>query len=139
MHTERSGYAISSFLAGLLSLLVMLLEISTIGDTRNLLRVQVYFSWLIPFALVLVADQNPYGLHNIHVSLAWHTRARVLGALGGMVQSVAFAIWAMVIWAEKGSAVQPFFPIVISILALQTLVLLAIAWALATVDKTRHE
>jgi len=66
----------------------------------------VYFSWLIPFALVLVADQNPYGLHNISVSPTWHTRVRVLGALGGMVQS---------------------------------LVPLAIAWALATVDKTRHE
>ncbi len=139
MHTERSGYAISSFLAGLLSLLVMLLEIATIGDTHNLLRVQVYFSWLIPFVLVLVADQNPYGLHNISVSLAWHTRVRVLGALGGMVQSLAFAIWAAVIWAEKGSAVQPFFPVVIVLLALQTMVLLTIAWALVTVDKMRQE
>lgn len=139
MHTERSGYAISSFLTGLLSLLVMLLMIATIGDTHNLLRVQIYFSWLIPFCVVLVADQNPYGLHNGSVAPFWHKAVRVLCALGAMLQSLGFAIWAIVIWVEKGSAVQPFFPVVIGILAAQIPLLFAIAWALATARRIRHE
>ena len=137
MHTERSGYAISSFLAGVHSLQLMVLMFASVGDKDFLLNVQ-WFAWQIPLDVVLVADQNPHGYANTSVSARWHTLIRVAGALGAMIQSVAFAIRAIVLWAEQGSNVQPFLPVAIAVLVLALPVLFALAWALATVDRTRR-
>jgi hypothetical protein len=137
MHSERSGYAISSFLAGVHSLLLMVLMFASVGDKNFVLNVQ-WFAWQIPLDVVLVASPIQADFSNPNVSARWHTLIRVLGALGAMVQSIAFAIWATVLWAEQGSDVQPFLPVAITVLVLATPLLFALAWALVAVDRVRR-
>ena len=121
MH-PKLNYSTTTFLLGICAIAFACVVGSTIGDTDNVLRVQLWFAWQIPFYVIGVSDQNPHvRIDKQHAALPFFVRLAFVAA--AMIQSVAFLVWGAVHWSGIEGAVPAFFPLVVALLGGYTLLL----------------
>lgn len=139
MHSRRTGDGVSWFLTGLYSLTLMVLLLASEGNTDRIVWIQGPFSWHVVLLVILMCDFNRYNMHNASISWAKQTLVKIVAVLCAMLQSLGFAIWAAVVWGEQGADVLPFYPVIVTVLGVQTLITGAIAVALGSVDLNHHD
>ena len=114
MH-PKLNYSVATFMLGICAIMFACVVGSTIGDTGNVLRVQLWFSWQIPCYVIAVSDQNPHvRINKEHAMLPFFVRLAFV--VGAMIQSVAFIVWGAVHWSGISGTVPAFFPLVVALL-----------------------
>lgn len=102
----QDDYALVSFCAGIYAVVFMLLLVVSVGDEANRLNVQAWFSWHAVLLVVLVSDP-PRQMGGAALSASarrWHAFVRQVMLLVAALQSLGFAIWAIVEWTRAPAA-----------------------------------
>ncbi len=115
----RLSYSLLSSLAGVYALLLVGVIMSSKGDHKQELDLFFWFPWQLIFLVCIVTDHNPHDLHLYNVATWTQTAIRVVGCVCMTLQTLAFMIWASVLWAQQGSAAPAFISVAVFLLAAQ--------------------
>lgn len=124
----NESYSLMSFMAGFYALLFVSMLCASAADTAHVLNLSAWFSWHVVLCVLWVVGFDPTALHACVVryyqapttqqqrkrkssspliaapSARFLRVTRVLGAVAAMLQTLAFAIWATVLWTRVDTA-----------------------------------